>query len=98
MVIKPEDHEKIKRMYVHGLVPVIVIADRFKVSRVAIYKVLGKAGVDTSKKGKIELICLHCGKNYSLHRFEIRKLRGRYKYCGKKCFAKACGTPPLDVA
>ena len=98
MVIKPEDHEKIKRMYLNGLVPVIKIAERFKVSRVTIYKVLGKLGVDTAKKGKVDLICLHCGRNYSLHRFEIRKLRERYKYCGKKCFAKAGNVPPSDVA
>jgi hypothetical protein len=98
MVIKPEEYEKIKRMYLNGLLPVIVIAKRFNVTRAAIYKVLGKAGVDTGKHGKIELICLHCGKEYSLHRFEIRKLRERYKYCGKRCFAKACSTPPSESA
>ena len=98
MVIKPEDHEKIKRMYLNGLVPVIVIASRYSVSRETIYKVLGKAGVDTAKKGKVDLICLHCGRKYSLHRFEIRKLRSRYRYCGKRCFAKASGSPPSDIA
>ena len=98
MVIKPEDHEKIKRMYLNGLVPVIVIASRYSVSRETIYKVLGKLGVDTAKKGKVDLICLHCGRKYSLHRFEIRKLRSRYRYCGKKCFAKAVSVPPSESA
>jgi len=98
MVIKPEDHEKIKRMYLNGLVPVIDLAKRYSVSRETIYKVLGKAGVDTAKKGKVDLICLHCGRKYSLHRFEIRKLRSRYRYCGKRCFAKASGSPPSDIA
>ena len=86
--IDPSEYEKIKRMYVHGLVPMIKLAERYKVSRMAIYKVLQKAGVDTSKRGKIELVCLHCGKKYSLHRFQIRKLRERYKYCSAACFQK----------
>jgi len=98
MVIKPEDHEKIKRMYVNGLLPVIKIAERFKVTRVAIYKVLLKAGVDTGKNGPIELVCLHCGKKYSLHRCKIRKLRERYKFCSAACFKKVHGSPPSECA
>jgi len=98
MVIEPSEHEKIKRMYVNGLVPMVDLAKRYGVSRQGIYKVLQKAGVDTGKNGKVELVCLHCGKEYSLHRCQIRKLRGRYKYCSAACFKKVDRPPPSDVA
>lgn len=95
--IDPSEYEKIKRMYVHGLVPMIKLADRYGVTRQTIYKVLLKAGVETGKHGKVPLVCLHCGKKYGLHRCRIRKLRGRYRYCSAACFKKAVGSPPLDV-
>jgi hypothetical protein len=84
MIIKPEDHEKIKTLYLDELVPIIKIAETYKVTRVAIYKVLKKAGVDTSKKGGMEVVCHSCSEFFKKPRCQVRVRN--HLFCSQECW------------
>ena len=69
--------------YEIGLVPVIDLALQYHVSRAAIYKVLKKHGVDTSKR-KIPVSCTACSKTIHRPRYQIRK--ARHLFCDMQCY------------
>ena len=83
--IDPSEYEKIKRMYVHGLVPMIKLAERYGVVRHSIYKILKKMGVDTGKKGGIHIVCFTCKKKFVRHKSQLR-LRHRHRFCSRECY------------
>ena len=69
--INKDLHCEIIDAYTKDLVPMIEIANWFQVSRQAIWKVLRKAGVDTSKR-KYPVECTYCGKTFYKTRAQIR--------------------------
>lgn len=84
--IPPAEYEKIKRMYTNGLVPMIKLAERYKVSRMAMWKLLhNKLGVDTEKNGGVDIVCHHCKKGFRRHKSRIR-LRSNHKFCSRECW------------
>jgi hypothetical protein len=85
--IDRSEHEKIKRMYTKGLVPMARLAERYKVSRYAIYKILKGMGVDTEKKGGIHIVCFTCKKEFTRHKSQLR-LRHRHRFCSRECYFK----------
>jgi transposase-like protein len=60
------------------------IAAALEVSRVAIHKMLKKAGVDTSKRQRIERICPVCEKPVKVRRGRARRFRD--SYCDSECY------------
>ena len=85
MVIDPSEYEKIKRMYTKGLVPMIKLAERYKVSRQGIYKILKRLGVATEKSGGVDIVCYHCKKPTKKYKSQMR-LRSNHKFCSKDCW------------
>jgi len=69
--------------YEIGLVPVIDLAEQCHVSRAAVYKVLKKHGVNTSKR-KIPVSCTCCGKTIHKPRCQIRK--AKHLFCDMQCY------------
>lgn len=67
------------------LVPMVELAKRHGVSRMAIWKVLHKAGVDTSKSAAhISTSCEFCHKPLTRIRCRLRKQR--HSFCDKDCW------------
>jgi hypothetical protein len=83
--IDPAEYEKIKRMYLNGLVPMIRLAERYNVSRQGIWKLLKKLGVDTEKNGGVDIVCYHCKKEIKKYKSQMR-LRSNHKFCSRKCW------------
>ena len=91
----PKLTEEIKQIiikeYEQDLIPTNVLADRYDVSRQAIYFVLVDACVDTRKR-KLEVKCHYCGKVIKRTKGRIRN--ANYLYCNKECyfgFVQTCG-------
>jgi endogenous inhibitor of DNA gyrase (YacG/DUF329 family) len=61
------------------------IGQIYGITRQAIYKVLKKQGVDTTKAQRIERKCHTCGKTVLRRRGMIRKTE--YSYCSTGCYA-----------
>lgn len=75
--------EEIKGAYVDDLTPIIEIASWFHVTRQAIYKVLKKHGVDTSKR-QFPVKCYACGNEFLLPRCRIRI--SKHHFCSDDCY------------
>ena len=84
MKIPVEDRLKIKRLYEIELVPMVEIAEKYAVTRQAVHKVLNRLGVDTSKKGGIELICKQCGIDFVRSRYRVRNSKNQF--CSTRCY------------
>lgn len=82
-MIHEGQHNYIVAMFCDKLTPVKDIAFIFNVTRQAIYDVLHKAGVDTSKGQRIEKACSWCGRAVFLVRSRVR---GRKRFfCDIDC-------------
>jgi hypothetical protein len=84
MVISPDEYETIKTLYEDELVTMVDLAERYGVTRQGIYKVLKKAGVDTSKKGGIEIPCTTCGEIVVKPRCQVRVRNNLF--CSSRCY------------
>lgn len=96
-ILTEQDKDAIVKAYTVDLVPMIKLAQDYKVSRMAIYKMLNKMGVNTKKGAgggtRVRAKCTQCGK-------EHERTRGRFRgknllFCGHKCYyawMKAGGT------
>ena len=69
--------------YVNHLIPVITLAKRYNKSRHGIYKVLKRAGVDTSKR-KFDVSCTTCAKGISRPKCQIRNKK--HLFCCLECY------------
>lgn len=72
--------------YTIDLIPVIALAKKYNMARQGIYKLLRRAGVDTSKAGaaNIKVSCTSCGKERTIKRciFRTRK----HVFCDHVCY------------
>ena len=71
--------------YTVELMSMATIAALLKVSRQAIYKALKRAGIDTAKKGGIEVSCTACGKTVVKAHCYVRKTK--HIFCDRNCYA-----------
>ena len=80
-----EERLDIIRLY-EEFTPVIEIADKYGVSREAIYKTLKRAGVNTSKGSfnNIPVTCHVCGAEFTRCRAYIRKTK--HMHCSEECY------------
>jgi hypothetical protein len=86
VIISPSEYEKIKSLYQDDLIPIIKLAETYGVTRAAIYKVLKKVGVDTSKKGGMEVTCATCGEFFKKPRCQVRVRNNLF--CSQECWYK----------
>ena len=70
--------------YTINLVPMIKLAEKYKVTRQAVHKVLKKNGVDTSKH-KIEVSCTCCGATMLRTKCRIRERK--FLFCSMACYS-----------
>jgi len=71
--------------YTTELVPMIALAKKYNVSRQAIYKILKRANVDTSKQAaNITVSCTACGAEVVRKRCCIRQRK--HIFCCRKCY------------
>ena len=70
--------------YSVDLVPMITLADRYGVTRQAIYKVLARSGIDTRKQ-QIPVSCTTCGQEILRVKSRIRKQL--HHFCGDDCYS-----------
>lgn len=83
--LSPNQKVDIVNAYIIDLVPMIKLAEQYNVSRAAIYKIIRKAGVDTSAQSKMMVTCTACGT-------EIERTRGRIRknlnhFCDQLCYS-----------
>lgn len=83
-MLSKEEKQSIVVEYRDNLTPMIDLAKIYKVTRQGIFKVLKKAGVDTSKAQRIKRNCRVCGE-------EVLRRRGRardtkFSYCSEECY------------
>lgn len=82
------DQEKVDVMnqYQNELVPMIDLAVQYGISRQGIYKILKKAGVETSKAlaGNITVSCSACGNQTVKKRKYFKK--HKHHFCDKECY------------
>lgn len=69
--------------YQNELVPMIQLAKQYGVTRQAIYKIIKKAGVDTSKR-KFAVSCTVCGK--ITYRPKCRVRERKHIFCSFDCY------------
>lgn len=77
----------IVRAYTEELEPMISIAKRYGITRQGIWKVLNKAGIDTSKRlgnTRHEVTCLACKETFIKGRAYIRQ--HRHVFCSRDCY------------
>ena len=75
----------IVRRYTVDLIPMIQLARDYGVTRQGIYKVLRKAGIDTSKQAaNLPVSCSCCGKQFTKKRCQVRK--AKHVFCGEDCY------------
>ena len=79
-----QNEQKIIKAYAEDLTPIIEIASWFHVSRQAIWKLLRKRGVDTSKSRRFKIICHWCEKVFYKRACQMR--RRNYHYCTTDCY------------
>jgi len=69
--------------YRDQLTPMIELAATYGVTRQAIYKIIRKAGIDTSK-GQLTVTCSSCGKTFPRTKARVR--RQLHHFCSKTCY------------
>lgn len=69
--------------YSEQLTPMRELAERYAMSRQAIYKIIKRAGIDTSK-GKLQVSCTVCAKESYRHKSSIRKQLNLF--CSIECY------------
>ena len=69
--------------YINHLTPMISLAEEYGKSRQGIWKILKKAGVDTSKH-KLNISCVACGKE--VFRTKARIRRQVNHFCSNECY------------
>lgn len=81
-------YNSIVEQYTQKYVSMSEIAVKYGVSRMAIWKILRRCGVDTRKSvsGNIPTNCLWCGENITVKRYIYRKRKNNY--CNEHCFHK----------
>ena len=67
------------------LIPIIRLADRYKVSRQAIYKMLSKNGVEMKAFSIVMVKCDTCGAEIKRNRCRVRKQK--HHFCNIACHA-----------
>lgn len=71
--------------YTVRLVPMIALAKQYAITRQGVFKVLRKAGVDTSKAAAhIAVSCTCCGKAFTKRRCQVRK--SKHVFCCEACY------------
>lgn len=80
--IKPEQKEEVIKRY-KNLETMISIAKSLDMTRQGVFKILKKAGVDTSKSQRVAVVCSTCGKT-------VEKMKSRVRgknqfFCSKEC-------------
>lgn len=69
--------------YTQDLEPMISIAKRYGVTRQGVFKILARAGVDTTKR-KLPVSCTVCGTEIMRHKARIRKQL--HHFCSGACY------------
>lgn len=87
MKINPAQTEEIIKAYTSDLTPMIALAKKYGVSRMAIWKILNRYNIDTTKAGaaNIQAVCNHCGKKVMKKRCQYRKTL--HTFCTHRCFS-----------
>ena len=80
--MKMTDKSQIIKAYSKNLEPMSSIAKKFGVTRQAVYKLLTKAGVNTSKR-QLKVLCSTCGNTILRHKHRIRKTK--HHFCDLIC-------------
>jgi hypothetical protein len=72
--------------YTNELIPMITLAQRYNVTRAAIYRILKHHNVDTSKKtaAHIKTVCTNCGKEITVTR--CIKRHQLHSFCSNECY------------
>ena len=81
--LKPQDKVDIINAYTSLFTPMIELAEKYYVSRQAIYKLLKKSGIDTSKK-LIRVSCTVCGAVLNRPKCRVRKQLNHF--CDYECY------------
>ncbi len=85
MKTSDKDRVDIVREYTTNLIPMIELAKRYGMTRQAVYKILKKAEVDTSKAAaNIDVSCTVCGKEFKKLRYQVRK--AKHVFCCEECY------------
>jgi len=82
-VLTTKQKNAIVAAYTKQLTPMVALAEQYGITRQGIYKVLRKAGVDTTKR-KISVACSFCGAEHMRTKGMIRKCLN--KFCGAECY------------
>lgn len=69
--------------YASHLTPMAELADKYAVTRQAVYKILKRAGIDTSKH-KIPITCIACGTEVLRTKARIRRQTNHF--CSTDCY------------
>lgn len=81
------DREKVDiiNSYTVDLIPMAELAERYGVTRQAIFKMIRKAGIDTSKEAAhMNVSCSCCGEITTRIRCQVRK--SKHIFCSEECY------------
>ena len=80
------DAVDIVRAYTVELIPMITLAKQYRMTRQGIWKILRRAGIDTSKQtnGRIAVSCTVCGQETTYNRARFRATK--HPFCGEQCY------------
>ena len=83
MKVTPKMRVDIIEAYETKLETMINLAKRYGVTRQAVYKILKRAGIDTTKR-KLVISCSTCDKEFERHKGRIRKQK--FHFCSPECY------------
>ena len=81
--LTPKEKVSIIKAYTEQLTPMIELAKQHNRTRHGIWKMLKKAGIDTSKR-KVAVSCSTCGKEIKRTKARIRRQLNHF--CGYECY------------
>lgn len=84
MKIHPDDRVDIINAYTVELEPAKSIANRYGVTRSAIWKILRAEGIDMASSGRITVSCAACGKEMVRYRYHVRNRVN--VFCSEECY------------
>lgn len=84
-VLSERDRKDIVEAYTKEYIPMIKLAEKYGISRQAIYKMLKKADVNTDRSvASIPVSCCFCGKEFVVNRAKVRNTQ--HLYCDRQCY------------
>jgi hypothetical protein len=85
--LSPRQYNEIIDKFTNRLIPMITLANEYGLTRQGVWKILARAGVNTSKSlgnTRLEVSCTTCGKIFIKNKAHVRN--NKNLFCSRECY------------